>query len=70
MDRQAPHLYDTSGPEGDWARHITEVEARAIPAFKELAALLDQVERQLDKLASDAPLMPTFPAAPGVPEGR
>lgn len=38
---QAPYLYDTSRPEGDWARHITEVEARAIPVPEELAVLLD-----------------------------
>ncbi|MGC4931259.1 hypothetical protein [Streptomyces sp. DT117] len=56
VDRQAPYLYDTSGPEGDWARHIIEVEARVVPVPEELAALLDQVERQLEKLASDAPL--------------
>ncbi|OXY84695.1 hypothetical protein OG728_37145 [Streptomyces microflavus] len=56
MDRQAPCLYDTSGPEGDWARPITEVEASAVPVPEELAALLDQVERQLDKLSFDAPL--------------
>ncbi|MER8199166.1 hypothetical protein ABTY00_35115 [Streptomyces microflavus] len=45
MDRQAPYLHDTSGPEGDWARHTAEVEARAVPVPEELAALLDQVER-------------------------
>lgn len=56
VDRRAPYLYDTSGPEGDWARHITEVEARAVPVPEELAALLDQVELQLDKLSADAPL--------------
>ncbi|MFB6654110.1 hypothetical protein ACFCZ4_32630 [Streptomyces microflavus] len=55
-DRQAPDLYDTSWPQGDWARHITEVESGAVPVPEKLAALLDQAELQLDKLSFDAPL--------------
>lgn len=56
VDRQAPYLYDTSGPEGDWGRHMAEVEAGAVPVPEELSALLDEVERQLDKLSFGAPL--------------
>ncbi|MFJ1789663.1 hypothetical protein ACIOML_35815 [Streptomyces anulatus] len=56
MDRNAPHLYDTRQLKDDWARHIDDVEARAVPVPDVLVALLDQVEEELDQLAGDAPL--------------
>lgn len=56
VDRHSPEEYDTSGPEGDWDQHIAEVEARAVPVPEDLAALLAQVDRRLNALASDAPL--------------
>ncbi|MFD5343934.1 hypothetical protein ACFWJY_09245 [Streptomyces anulatus] len=56
VDRNAPHLYDTRQIQDDWARHIDDVEARAVPVPDVLVALLDQVEQELDRLASDAPL--------------
>ncbi|WP_052659050.1 hypothetical protein [Streptomyces sp. MNU77] len=56
VDRNAPHLYDTRQIQDDWARHIDDVEARAVPVPDVLVALLDQVEQELAGLASDAPL--------------
>ncbi|GGY77649.1 hypothetical protein OHA57_38405 (plasmid) [Streptomyces anulatus] len=56
VDRNAPHLYDTRQLKDDWARHIDDVEARAVPVPDVLVALLDQVEQELDRLAGDAPL--------------
>ncbi|WP_327713241.1 hypothetical protein OG912_38635 (plasmid) [Streptomyces sp. NBC_00464] len=56
VDRRDPDLFDTSGPEGDWDRHVADVEARAIPIPEDLVALLDQVEQRLDSLVDDAPL--------------
>ncbi|CAG7645293.1 hypothetical protein SBRY_40121 [Actinacidiphila bryophytorum] len=29
-DPDAPHLHDTGGPRGDWARHIAETDARSV----------------------------------------
>jgi hypothetical protein len=54
--RRHPHLFDTSGPEHDWDRHIADVEARSIPLPENLTSLLDRLEEELDRLASDAPL--------------
>lgn len=51
-----PYLYDTSGPEGDWVRHIDDVEARSVPLPDALTVLLEQVEVALERLADDAPL--------------
>lgn len=31
VDRNAPHLYDTRQLKDEWARHIDDVEARAVP---------------------------------------
>lgn len=56
VDQHAPYLYDTSRPKGDSARHMADVEARAVPVPDVLDALLDQVEQPLDRLAGDAPL--------------
>ncbi|MFF2236291.1 hypothetical protein [Streptomyces anulatus] len=56
VDRNAPYLYDTRQIPDDWARHIDDVEARAVPVPDVLVALLDQVEQELDRLAGDAPL--------------
>ncbi|MCX5195501.1 hypothetical protein OOK31_16580 [Streptomyces sp. NBC_00249] len=51
-----PEEYDTSGPEEEWDRHVTEVEARTVPLPAELAGLLRELDRQLENLADDAPL--------------
>ncbi|MDT0493709.1 hypothetical protein RM717_24720 [Streptomyces griseus] len=56
VDENAPYLYDTSGPRGDWDRHIAGIEALAATVPDELTVLLDQVEQQLGRLAGDAPL--------------
>ncbi|KQX44488.1 hypothetical protein ASD97_34210 [Streptomyces sp. Root63] len=56
VDRNAPHLYDIRQLKDDWARHIDDVEARAVPVPDVLVALLDQVEQELDRLIGDAPL--------------
>ncbi|MEU4175166.1 hypothetical protein [Streptomyces sp. NPDC026589] len=55
VDRNAPHLYDTRQLKDDWARHIGDVETRAVSVPDVLVALLDQVEQELDRLAGDAP---------------
>ncbi|MFE6977216.1 hypothetical protein [Streptomyces sp. NPDC057682] len=56
VNRRAPYLYDTTGPESDWARHITDTEARAVPVPEELADLIDQLDERLIQLAADEPL--------------
>ncbi|MFE4799312.1 hypothetical protein ACFRFL_30685 [Streptomyces sp. NPDC056708] len=56
VDRRRPYLADTSGPEGDWDTHITEVRARTVPVPADLTALLDQVETRLTALVADEPL--------------
>ncbi|MER5935370.1 hypothetical protein [Streptomyces sp. NPDC002054] len=47
---------DTSGPYNDWMVHISHVEARSVPLPEGLQDTLDQLERQLDSLAADAPV--------------
>ncbi|MFH8692674.1 hypothetical protein ACH4EC_38215 [Streptomyces anulatus] len=56
VDQNGPYLYDTRQLKDDWARHIDDVEAGAVPVPDVLVALLDQVEQELDRLAGDAPL--------------
>ncbi|WP_405681856.1 hypothetical protein [Streptomyces sp. NBC_00057] len=56
VDRRRPYLADTSGPEGDWDTHITEVQARTVPVPADLTVLLDQVEKRLTDLVADEPL--------------
>ncbi|MFE7623023.1 hypothetical protein [Streptomyces sp. NPDC057509] len=51
-----PERYDTTGPEADWNRHITDVEAHTTPIPEDVAALLTQLRTRLDTLALDAPL--------------
>ncbi|MFE7402526.1 hypothetical protein [Streptomyces sp. NPDC057557] len=56
VDRRRPYLADTSGPEGDWDTHITEVQARTVPVPADLTALLDQAEERLTALVADEPM--------------
>lgn len=56
VDPHRPHLHDTTGPEDDWAQHITDTEARSVPLPDTLTALLRQLEEQLEDLADNAPL--------------
>lgn len=56
VDPHRPHLFDTAGPRGDWARHIADVEARSVPLPDVLTCLLDEVSAELERLATDAPL--------------
>lgn len=44
------------GPQGDWDRHIQEVEARTVPLPAELADLIGRVEERLEALAQQAPV--------------
>lgn len=56
VDPQRPDLYDASGPERDWAEHITDTEARSVPLPETLTDLLRRLEEQLEDLADNAPL--------------
>lgn len=56
IDPDRPHLHDTTGPESDWAGHISETEARSVPLPGTLSALLCRLEDELGNLAADAPL--------------
>jgi hypothetical protein len=56
VDPDAPHLYDTGGPRGDWARHIADTDARSVPLPAGVTALLERVREELGDLAADDPL--------------
>ncbi|MGW4688493.1 hypothetical protein ACWEPM_26860 [Streptomyces sp. NPDC004244] len=51
-----PFSMDTSGPRDDWGKHITGVEAQAVPLPAGLKDLLAQVDAELEKLADRNPL--------------
>ncbi|WP_217208757.1 hypothetical protein [Streptomyces sp. AC550_RSS872] len=50
------HVPDSPGPHRDWAEHIREVEARAVPLPEDLADLLERLDERLSTLADDAPV--------------
>ncbi|MBW5423332.1 hypothetical protein GKQ77_17465 [Streptomyces sp. BG9H] len=48
--------FPSAEPLGDWHRHIADVEVRTVPLPAAVAALLEQLDAQLTRLAEDAPL--------------
>ncbi|GGY50611.1 hypothetical protein [Streptomyces omiyaensis] len=51
-----PFLYDTSGPERDWAAHTRQVSAAAVPLPEEVARLVSRIRERLDEAEDTDPL--------------
>ncbi|MER7912637.1 hypothetical protein [Streptomyces sp. NPDC096068] len=56
VDRCHPEEYDTSGPEGDWERHMDEVAARMVPLPEDVTGLLSRLRERLSEIDDEDPL--------------
>ncbi|MET9549852.1 hypothetical protein ABZY36_31750 [Streptomyces sp. NPDC006627] len=51
-----PEAFPSTAPRVAWHQHIADVDARTVPLPTEMAALLEQLDDQLTRLADEAPL--------------
>ncbi|MFJ3906300.1 hypothetical protein [Streptomyces sp. NPDC090025] len=56
VDRRAPYLHDTSGPERDWERHMDEVAAGAPAMPEDVEVLVRTLRDRIVDIEGDDPL--------------